>query len=202
VGISKVSFFNLALGHIGVKPITLPTKDTPAALALGRAWDASRRETFAMGPLSCALVIENLAEVSGFTFPTTDWTYFYQYPSKALRIWKTYNESTTDKKKGEDHKVVFDPTSKGRIVLSNTEEVVCEYAYDNEDTNTYDPTTIVAMSFVLAANVVMELVSDQKVALSMMQAFQQKASEMFRLDATEQNFKISGETTLLEARGT
>ena len=201
MGAPLVSVWNLALSHIGVKKVTSPTENSPAANALRDAWDVSRREALSLAPMSCNLVIAPLALISGYVHPTSDWLYAYQYPSKALRVWKIYNDGTVDKKKGEDYKTTFHPATNAKIILSNTEEAISEYSYDLQDTNLMDPNTVVAVSFTLAANVCMELVSDQKVALNMMQMCQQKASDALRLDSYEQNVKVSGSTTLLESRG-
>ena len=217
MGASQVEIYNLALGNLGDKTVSLPNENSPQALALTRAWDSARRETLSANQWSFANVIESLAELANYTVPP-GWVYAYQFPAKSVRIWKVLNQysigvatdystglsyptsNTPASKVGEDFRVVFDPTLNSKVILSNTPNAYAEYSYDVLDTTLYDPSFVSALSYRLAAAVAMTLTGDQKLASNMMTIFNNYFSDSQRLASYERQINVKGSGSILDSR--
>lgn len=216
-GTPKVEIYNQAAGHLGVRPVTLPTESTPVAQAFTRSWNMSRRETIGSGKTPCTTVIEALVLMaSSYTIPP-DWLYAYQYPSKCLRMWKIYPAGTARQSselrfsgddstlspspEGEKFRRIFVPSLNVQVILTNCEGAYAEYSYDLEDTTLWDPALVTSMAYRLAADTAVGLTGDDQKALKLAGLAMNAVSESKRVAASENNTDYPRHISPLDARG-
>lgn len=214
---TKTEIFNLALAHLGVKPVTSDSETSVQALALTRVWDSSRRETLAGHDWGFATVEGLLTEVANYT-PPPGWSYGYGMPSRALRIWRIYNATAAgvfiDPNTGRpvydeglfransinNYRRIFDPTLSLQIFLSNVPDAYASYTYDMEDVSQFDPDFVVALGLRLAANSAVALTGDPEKAKNLIMLSNAKISESERMSSYETD-KQGGDDLIIDSRG-
>lgn len=218
VGTTKVDIWNLALSHIGQRPIASDTENSVMALACARSWDTARREALRNNAWGFAMVVENLSLISTYT-PPTQWLYGYQYPSNCIAIRKVYSPSSivydqrmpgsqvipasADPKRantGEKFREIFVPSLNAKVILSNSQDAIIEYTYDLQDTTLYDAIFVTLMGWRVGADVSTPLTGDASIAVNLMKIYAAQLSEAQRMDSYEDNTGSMGDSSMLDAR--
>lgn len=218
-GTAKVTVWNLALNHIGQRPIALDTEQSVMALACARVWDTARREVLRECPWGFATVFESLSAVSGYT-PPLGWAYAYQYPAKAVAVRRIFapgtsldqtqfpmNQSSGNYRtpirtaQGEKFREVFIPTKNVKALLSNTQDALAEFTWDVEDTTMFDASCITLLGYRLAADISTPLTGDSSIAVNLIKIYNSRLSEAQRFNSYEDNTTALGEADTVESRG-
>lgn len=216
MSVSKTVIYNLALGHLGVKPVTVDTENTVQALTLTRFWDPARQDTLAMCDWGFATVEALLTEVANYT-PPPGWTYGYAKPAKSLAMWKIYNavgvgvfvdpdtgrtvldEGLLRAQSQNEFKRIFDPTLSVQVYLSNVPDAYGSYTYDMDDVSQFTPGFVTAMGLQLAAAAAVSLTGDGDKAKTLAALASLKASEEERKSSYETK-KQTGNQTIVDSR--
>ena len=207
--LNVASICNLALSHLGMKPITDLTADVtannPSALALNRHWGPSRNDVFREFKWPFANVqakIYHRVDITSDDYP--EWQFFTTYPSSAVTVWNVFDETTVDKKRENLFEVVYNPILNERIICCNLDTLnaaYCEQTYNVTDTLLWDTKFIMAFSYRLAADCAMELSGDDKKALSLAQIYYSIIHEAKRIAHSEKKSKPTESNPIVDSRG-
>lgn len=222
-GFSKTNVFNIGFGHLAVKPAAVDTEATVQAGVFSRVWDFVRRTSLAQTNWGFARVPgEALTIAAGYTAPA-NYLYAYQYPVKAIAVWKVYNPALVSNPSmipdvlaleaqpslmniqqyldhGEPFAVVFNPATGGKIILTNCPDALCEYTYDMQDSTLWSDAFVQLMGYGLAAEGAMPLVGDPDMQEKMSKAYLNAASEAKRLNKAEDNSERFGSGSTVDSR--
>ena len=203
------SVCNLALSHLGMKPITDLDTDValnnPSALALNRHWGPCRNDVFRefKWPFAtCQDTILHRTDIASTVYP--EWDFFTTYPSSAVTVWNVYDATNADKKHEQLFEVVYNPTLGERVLLCDLDTVntaYCEYTYNVTDTLLWDTKFIMAFSYRLSASICMELTGDDKKALTLMEIYNNYIHEAKRLAHHEKKRKPGQSNPIVDSRG-
>ncbi len=185
-GRNQVQIINLALSHLKQKPIQSTSESTVNAQAAMREWDAALDECLGCRNWGFASVIDTLVLVSedDYTVPP-QWLYAYAYPTKALAVWRLYNEGTADMKKGEPFRRLFDPDRNVSVIVTNVEDAYAEYSYSVSDTTKYSPFFVNMLSHRLAVPLALSINGDEKLSEGQLKIYFSMKSEAERQDSYE-----------------
>lgn len=206
---TQVEIINLALGHIAVAPIVTTTEATVAAKAVMRVWDTSRKECLRSHDWPFGTVVTTLTLNTTYATLTTsglyagEFIYAYDYPSNCVAMWVVYNENVVDKTKGDDFRVLYDPTNSQRVILTDAIDALCEYTFDVTDTSFFDASFVKMFSYKIAADVCLELTGNYELANNMLNEYKFLSSEAERSSALENNPNHikEGTSSFIDARG-
>lgn len=222
-GATQTDVFNLALTRLAVKPVSAPDENTVMATVMARIWDFCRRSALSQASWGFATVPgETLVLLSSYT-PPGQWVYGYQYPVKALAVWKVYNPSVISDPlliqdptmdgvspsilnlqsylgNGEVFEKVLDPITNSQVILTNCQDALCAYTYDMTDTSQWSDNFIDGLSYLLAANGAMPLTGDPDIAKRMGDAAVAAFSEAKRFNKAEDNQEKFGDGSIVNSR--
>ncbi len=185
---SKIEIFNLALSDLGMRGITSVTEDSPSAIALNNYYETSRDETFEELRWPFATVKEALVGISDDTLEL-EWGYVYVYPTRAMKVWYVFNESTISNKHEQDYEVIYQQSNNRKVLCSDLGSAYAEYTYKLEDTTLYPAKFVRALSLKLAANCAHTLVGDVSVGIKMLELYGNAIGEAKRLSYQESRKK-------------
>jgi hypothetical protein len=206
---TQVEIINLALGHLGVAPITSIAEASSQAQVAMRAWDPCREESLRGHDWSFGTVVTLLTLSSTYATLTTsglyagDYVYAYEYPTMCLAMWHVYHESLADKSVGQDFRELYDPTNGKKVIVSNVADALGEYTYDVTNPEFYDSNFVMVLSYRLAAEIALPLTGDKEMAKTMMNIFSQLMSDAERMSSYENNPDQvkEGRSAFIDSRG-
>jgi len=207
------SICNLALSHIGMKPITDLDTDValnnPSALALNRHWGPCRNDVFRefKWPFAtCQGQILHRVDIASTVYP--EWDFYTTYPTSAVTVWNVYDATTADMKHEQLFEVVYNPTLAERVLLCNLDTVTTstikqyvEYTYNVTDTLIWDTKFVMAFSYRLASSVCMELTGDEKKAITLSEIYRNVIHEAKRVAHSEKKRKPTQKNPIVDSRG-
>jgi len=197
---SQVEICNLALGHIGQRPITAITEQTVQAEACSRIWDSCLKETLRGHDWTFATAIIPLALITTVDYTDLGWLYVYAYPANCVAMWHLYNIATIDKGAGEPFREIYDSTLNQKIILTNTELAYGEYTFFVQDTSLFDANFVTALGYRMAADLAMALNGDTELAKGMIAVFNTTISEAERMSAYENNQTHDSTSAFVDSR--
>jgi hypothetical protein len=182
---SQTEIINLALGHIGQKPVEDITEKSSQANAALKIWNSCLKETLQNHDWSFATIIQTLDLHATYDPAPAGYLYAYAYPANCLVLWRVFNDETTDKILGVRFRVLYDPTSLTKVVLTDAVLAYGEYTFWVDDTSKFDPFFVTALSHRLAAELAMILNGDAEMSKSQIAIFNNMMSEAERINSTE-----------------
>lgn len=183
---SSVGIANKALTLLGALPITAFTDDSPAARAVNRIYDETRRELLAAHPWNFAIKRASLA--ASATAPTHTYARAFPLPSDCLRVREALAGDYLYGIEGEQ--IVTDATAPLSIV----------YIADIEDPNQMSPQFREALSYRLAAQLAFQITGNATLSANMEVIAGRKESLARSYDAQEGEYYEQDEGTWLESR--
>lgn len=205
---TPVDICNVALAHIGHRATVISIDPPEASIEAeygATFWPTVRRSVLSSHSWSFAT-----KRVSGATLavtPPTPWTYAYAYPSNALRVFGVKEPAATDDIPYSDSKV--GRQSDQRVIYTDVETAVIEYAVDVTDTLQYGPMLISALECLMAAKYAGPIIKGSegmRVGAAWEERGMMKLAEAKALDALQtQNSDVTSPSTYkaghLQARG-
>ncbi len=209
ITLNTASICNLALSHLGMKAITDIDTDValknPSAVSLNKHWGPCRNDVFREFKWPFATVIEPMELMTSVdTDDYPEWQSFYTYPAAACTVWYVYDSSTVSKKHERMFEIVYNPDLKEKVICCNcdtTNAAYCEYTYNVTDPTSWDTKFVMAFSYRLASAICMELVGDEKRALSLMNIYNAILHEAKRIAHSEKKRKPDQSNPIVDARG-
>ena len=198
MAVSKIDIANMALTHIGMKPIANLLENSPAAISCNLFFENCRDDVFRESRWPFAAVRSKLLTA---TEEVLGWDYIYAYPQKAMTVWAVFDEQTTDKPDQQDFEVRFIPESNRKVICSNLADAYADYTYKVEDTSLYDPKFSMALSYRLAASIAMNLTGSAELGLKAMEVYNAIISEAKRISGSERTKKPVVESSYQNSRG-
>jgi hypothetical protein len=212
--VSKTTIFNLAAGHVGVKPVTTDSESSVVALAMTRAYPTARQEALRRIAPGFATVIQTLNEVADYT-PPPGWSYGYSKPATCIAMMKIYGAYQAgivlDSAGRPDQNAqapvidfppfrkIYDATLAVEIYLSNVEDAYGEWIYDLDDASKFDASFVKGIALALAAESCMGLTGDDAKAAKLINLFNVQYGEAARLDSYETKAK-PGNGSIVDSR--
>lgn len=175
--IDVVAIANMALSHVGAKSdIESLTEKTTEAIQC-RAWyDASRRQVlaahdwgFARRRRTMALHGDTISETASDPLAGV-WGYRYEYPDDCVKARKIQKSTAPP-----DDLVPFDVetslSGQEKTILTNMEDAVLVYTFDQEGTELFTPMFVQALSHLLASQIAFAITNKRKVKQEQLQAY-------------------------------
>lgn len=184
---SQTEIINLALGHIGQKPVEDITEKSSQANASLKIWNSCLKETLQNHDWSFATIVLPLDLHATYDPEPAGYLFAYAYPANCLALWHVYNSETIDKTLGERYRVLYDPTSKTKVVLTDTALAYGEYTFYVDDTSKFDQFFVTALSHRLASELAIILNGDAEMAKTQIAIFNTMISEAERMNSYENN---------------
>lgn len=203
-GPNKYQVINLALSHIGQKPLTstsdasLAAETTVQAVAALRVYDACLRNTLTDADWTFARV--NEYELTDATYSTVNYSYAYEYPSNCIALRRIYNSETTKKDKGEPFEIAYKTSSTQQLILADISDAYARFTYYIIDTTQFPPKFVLALSHALAAALAVPLNGKEEQAKAEIAVYNAVLSEAQRIDSYESNEDESEENPFIDAR--
>lgn len=155
MAVAKIDIANFAVSHlaVGLEIQDFDNEKTEAAQACRRFYDIARQKVLRDFDWPFASATEFMAQLAnpvGLTRPTTEWTYWYRYPAKALAVRRILNQAmrTDTSLSRAEYSIGRDAT--GRVIYADLLAAQIQYTYDEDDTTRFPPDFVVALSFYLA----------------------------------------------------
>jgi hypothetical protein len=195
---SDISICNLALAHLGQKPITSLTEATESARALNRIYEISRDVVLRAKDWKFATVKAALVEVSDEDVP--GWVYVYAYPSKCLCVRKIFDDIESKDPQKLEYEVMYIPSIGQKVICCDSEDAYIEYTYQLSDSTIFDVSLINAFSFLLAAQVGKPLTGNDDIAKLMLQIYGNMVSDAGRVNDGEKYIKPAQTSSFEDSR--
>ena len=203
---SQSSVYNMALGHIGVAPVTSITEASSAATVCNMFWDAAVRDTLRSASWDFATTFVTLTQSSTYTI-LNNWAYAYEYPSDCIKLWDVISPDARDRVRGITYKsakfqVRYDSINNSKVILTDVADAIAEYTVPVSDVSLFDSTFIKVCSLMLASYICTPLVNDDQKTAAMIKLFNNALSDAQRLNDDESNMdKNDMSSAFLDARG-
>ena len=155
--ISEVQIGNLALSHLGTRSlITSLTENSNEAAAINLWYTFSRRQALAKAHWSFARKRVTLSSHADDP-PENIWAYRYQYPADCVEARKLENEYIDKDGDNIPYVIEMDDTEDSRSILTDMDEAVLVYTFDQTNPETYPPHFVLALSHLLASHIAMQV---------------------------------------------
>jgi hypothetical protein len=186
-----LTIYNLALSHIGQKPVDNTTDTTqPEILACSTHFPNARDSVLAQiaFPFNAAPIELSLyTTIDSASIP--GWTYYYTYPASALAVWEVYSSSNASTATEKDFEVRYLPAVAAKIICTDEEDAYANTSYLVTDYTLWDDRFIEAVSYKLAASICVQLTGDAELAAKYRDMFGIMVSEAKRKSAREKRKK-------------
>ena len=113
---TELQVVNMALSHIGMKPITDLAGTDPSAVIVDTYWDLCLNDVFSEHRWPFANVKAALSEITSED-DDIEWDYYYTYPTSAARVWIVYNESTILENEHQEFEVLYLTGSTRKVIM-------------------------------------------------------------------------------------
>ena len=188
-----LTIYNLALSHIGQKPVANTTDETqPEILACNTHFPNARDSVLAQiaFPFNSAPI--ELAEYTTIdTASIPGWSYYYTYPASALSVWEVYSSSNAATATEKDFEVRYLPAVAAKIICTDEQSAYANSSYLVTDYTLWDDRFIEAVSYKLAAAIAIPITGDADLAMKFRDMFSIMISEAKRKSAREKRKKQS-----------
>lgn len=158
MAISKTEICNMALANVGITSTIIdvddPNDTTSEAVNCRLFYDICRKSLLAMARWPFSAKVVDLVD-SGVT--PTNWSYRYLYPNDAVRA--NYIINPTSRTPSSENKIPFDiinisdGTGYGKAILCDQNEAKLDYNQNITDTNLFDYSFVMALSFFLGERI-------------------------------------------------
>ena len=186
-----LTIYNLALSHIGQKPVDNTTDDTqPEILACNTHFPNARDSVLAQiaFPFNSAPI--ELAEYTTIdTASIPGWSYYYTYPASALAVWEIYSSSNASTAAEKEFEVRYLPAVAAKIICTDEEDAYANSSYLVTDYTLWDDRFIEAVSYKLASAICIPITGDADLALKFRDMFSVMVLEAKRKSAREKRKK-------------
>jgi hypothetical protein len=188
-----LTIYNLALSHIGQKPVDNTTDETqPEILACNTHFPNARDSVLAevAFPFNDAPIrLQQHLSVDDVSIP--GWSYFYTYPASALAVWSVYSSENASKASENDFAVRYLPALSTHIICTNEAYAYANVSYLVTDYTLWDDRFIQAVSYKLASAICMQITGDANLALKFREMYTIMISEAKRKSASEKQKKFT-----------
>ncbi len=190
--ISKSIIANMALGHVGHRhPVEdLDTDSSPEANECRLWYDYARFQvleafdwTFARKRISATLHADTVSEVDGQPYTGT-WGYRYRYPDNCVKVRKVQNP-VAPPDDAIPFAVELSLNGNERTVLTNQENAVLVYTFDQEVTELFSPAFVSALSHLIGHYIAFSVTGKRSMSNDMLKKYQQLLPAAGASDANE-----------------
>jgi len=195
---TDISICNLALAHLKQSPIVSLTDANENARQLNRIFIPTRDAVLRAKHWVFAGVKQALVEVADTTVP--GWEYVYAYPSLCLGLRKIFDDTESKNPKRLEFEVTFVPALNAKVICCQVEDAYADYTYQITDPGLFDNSFVMALSFLLAAQVGSTLTGDDTLSAKMMQNYLMLVSDAARINDTERYVKNEEVSSFEECR--
>jgi len=158
--LSKVDIGNLALSNVGAKVSILNFNDkTNEARRVNQWYDVSRKQVLKAYDWSFARKRQDLAEHGDD--PPDQWAVRYQYPSDCIQMRRIWNPA------GETVPPVpwaLETSGTTKSILTNMEDAVGIYTFDQEDTSMFTEDFSLALSWLIGFYIAFSITGKRSIA--------------------------------------
>lgn len=186
-----LTIYNLALSHLGQKPVSSTTDETqPEILACNTHFAAARDAVLAQlaFPFNNAPIALSLyTTIDDISIP--GWTYFYTYPSSALAVWEVYNSGNASTAFEQDFEVRYLPAVAAKIICTDEADAYANVSYLVTDYTLWDDRFIEAVSYKLASAIAIPIGADVDLAMKVRDMYNIMIHEAKRTSAREKRKK-------------
>lgn len=194
---SVVGICNLALAHIGQKPISDLNEASENARKCKLVYELMRDALLRDHQWNFARAIKKMTELEEVI---PGWSYLYAQPQKCLFVRRVFNSANIVTPRPLEFDVVLSPVSEVKAISTNTEAAWIEYTYQVTDPSLFDPLFTEALSYKIAAAIAKPLTGDIQLASSLLQMFSTIVDKANLQNAKEGSKKKSNYSSLIEAR--
>lgn len=201
-GTVLLTIYNLALSHIGQKPVANTTDETqPEILACNTHFEAARDSVLSQIAFpfnSAPIELDQHLNINDTSIP--GWSYFYTYPASTLAIWDVYSSANASSAFEKDFEVRFLPAIGAKIVCSDEADAYANVSYLVSDYTLWDDRMIEAISYKLAAAICMSITGDAELAMKVRDMYNVIVNEAKRKSHREKRKKHSPTSAYKSAR--
>jgi len=187
-----LDIYNLALSHIGQKPVANTTDETqPEILACNTHFPSARDSVLAQiaFPFNSA-PIELVAHANIDSASIPGWGCFYTYPASTLAVWEVYSSANATTAVEKDFEVRYLPALSNKFICTDETSAYANTSYLVTDYTLWDDRFIEAVSFKLAASIAIPITGDKDLALTMRDMFNIMVHDSKRKSAREKRKQI------------
>jgi hypothetical protein len=197
--ISQVDICNLALTHLGVKPITSLEDSSAPARALKLIFNNTRDAVLRAHNWNFASKTEALAEISGE--PVLGWSHLYKYPSNALFIRKIMNDQTLSITTPQEFKECLSPRTNQKAIAAKIPLAYAEFTVRITDSNSFDANFVDALSYRLAATLAQPLTGDAGMGSRLLGVYDVMIRDAHRANMSEGTESVRRTSSFVDVRG-
>jgi hypothetical protein len=195
--ISVVQICNLALSHIGQRPIVAITDNSNEARKCLLNYEFARDSVLRAHDWNFATTIESLATIADETIP--GWDFLYMRPAHCLYIRKIYNDSTVKDARSTEFKEVKTSTNL-KAIACNIAEAYAEFTHITTDPNDFDSNFVEALTFKLASLLTKAITGDIALGDKMEGRYLSVISDARRVNSSERNVRTEPFNSYIDAR--
>lgn len=194
--------YNLALSHIGQKPVANTTDTTQPEIRACDTHFANARDSvlaemsFPFNNAAIELVCNT--NINDTSIP--GWSYYYTYPASVLSVWDVYASANASTAHEYDYEVRYLPATGEKVICSDEEDAYANCSYLVTDYTLWDDRFIQVVSFKLAAMIAVPITGDAELAQNMMNIYNVMSSESKRKSAREKRKKHNTTSSYKTAR--
>lgn len=192
MALNSVAIANMALGHLGKDGITAMNDNSAEGRACNFWFDISAREALTGSTWTFARKLAVLAELTNDF--AERWVYKYDEPADALTIVRVVASYDP---RGD---VPVDMERMNGFIYTNVSPASVDYVFDNLTTTSWSPQFDMAVSFLLARNMSMQLTRKRQLFTDMDALWRDSKSKAVEHDAGQQPTYWGYESAYLIAR--
>jgi len=181
---TKIDIYNRALQQIQGKPIQSLTENTRQRKVLDGFYDSDRQAVLVSHKWSFATEAIALASIAVPDSYTDTWSYAYNYPADILKILRVYQKGGLDC--GHVIKLyTTDFNEQTRIILSNSDQALCDCVRDVTQTAYYPTSFTEAFVMKLASSIATPLTGNIDLQALFLQKYQLFVDEAKKSDSED-----------------
>ncbi len=196
---TDIAICNLSLAHLGQSPIVSLEDANESARSLNRVFAMSRYTALRAKDWKFASVKAALNEVSGQDIP--GWEYVYTYPPYCACVRKLFIDTESQDPPKIEFDTIFIPALAQKVIVANYDDAYINYTYLVDNPALYDHSFVMALSFLLAAQVAKPLTANDDIAKLMMQFYISLVGDAARINDGECYKKPTESSSIEDSRG-
>ncbi len=206
--ISDTRIANMALTHVGARNTIeeLETGTSEEAVVCRLWYDYARKQvlegadwSFARRRVAGTLHADTISEVSGQPYAGT-WAFRYVYPENCVAVRKMQNPSAPPGD-ATPFEIELNLAGNEKTILTNVEEAVIVYTFDQEVPELYSPGFVGALSHLLGHYIAFTITGKRSISNDMLKKYQGLLAGASATDANEQVAPPPREGESIRARG-